>query len=208
MFMLSDLAQLLLSKEKSGIASLNDVRNLGSMQRLRILVAEYLLAAAAVADVLHNSWQLGVQTLCSFSTETTYHPLVWALTALVANIMSGTATKLRIAMTQHEHGHSVTPSAPPPVAHTLPAKLQRSLRREFQLSSVTSPTASIILRSKPNSYLAAIVAWFTSTGTILHIIYGTTTFSTVVFISKQDALSVVARYLVSTSCAGSSLTLR
>ncbi|KAK4042522.1 hypothetical protein C8A01DRAFT_33465 [Parachaetomium inaequale] len=208
MFMASDPAELLLSDKKSGTGSLMDIQNLGFMQKLGILAAQYLLAAAAVVGVFHNSWTLGVQTLCSFSTESTYHPLLWAATALLANTVSAIATLLRIAITehQHEHGHRPGPpvvlsSSPPPVTYytLLPAKLQRMLQREFQLSGAPShTTTSIIITRKPNSYPAAIAAWLTSTGTILHIIYGTITFSTVVFISTQDALGVVARYLVST----------
>ncbi|KAK4249842.1 hypothetical protein C7999DRAFT_12373 [Corynascus novoguineensis] len=183
MFMSNDPVEVLLSKKKPGVWSLIDIRNLGSKQKLGILVTEYLLAAAAVADIIHNSWQLGVQTLCSFSTETTYHPLVWALTAVVANLASAVATRLRIAITEYnEHGHR-----------------SRTLWREFQLSGATSRVSiSIILTRKPESYLAAFVAWFTSTSTIMHVIYGTITFSTVVFISTEDALGVVARYLMST----------
>ncbi|KAH6854687.1 hypothetical protein B0I37DRAFT_362798 [Chaetomium sp. MPI-CAGE-AT-0009] len=107
---------------------------------------------------------------------------------------------LRVTITDHQVDPPAPPSSPvpPPVTHTLPAKLKRTLQREFQLSGATSHTTSIILRSKPATYFAAIVAWFTSTGTILHVIYGTITYSTVVFISTQDALGVVARYLVST----------
>ncbi|KAL2195123.1 hypothetical protein P885DRAFT_40913 [Corynascus similis CBS 632.67] len=205
MFMSNDPVEVLLSKKKHGIRSLIDIRNLGSKQKLGILAAEYLLAAAAVVDIVHNSWQLGVQTLCSFSTETTYHPLVWALTAVVANLASAVATRLRIAITEHdERGHRlVRPPRPPPrsTSHIflVPEKLQRTLRREFQLSGATSRTdISIILTRKPESYLAAFVAWFTSTGTIMHVIYGTITFSTVVFISTEDALGVAARYLMST----------
>jgi hypothetical protein len=189
MFMASDPADLLLSKEKSGTVSLIDIQNLGPMQKLGILAAQYLVAAAAAIGVFHNSWTLGVQTLCSFSTESTYHPLLWATTALLANTMAAVATMLRIAITEH--------STPPPLTSCtlLPAKLQRTLQREFQLSGATT---SIVLKPKPDSYPAATAAWLTSTGTILHIIYGTITFSTVVFISTQDALGVVARYLVST----------
>jgi hypothetical protein len=61
-----------------------------------------------------------------------------------------------------------------------------------------TPAEGVILTRKSHSYLAAILARLTSTGTTLHIIYGTITFSTVMFISTEHALRVVARYLVST----------
>jgi hypothetical protein len=200
MFMSSDPAELLLSKKIYGINNPNiiNIQSLGSRARHGILLAEYLLVVTAIANVVHNSWQLGVQTVCSFSTETTYNPLVWALTAVLPAIMSALSTMLHVTITEHQDGSPAFPITPPPVAPILPARLQRMLQREFQLSGTPSDTTDIILRRKPASYVAAIVAWLTSFSTILHLIYGTITCSTTVFISTQDALGVVVRYLVST----------
>ncbi|KAL2131282.1 hypothetical protein VTI74DRAFT_5313 [Chaetomium olivicolor] len=79
-----------------------------------------------------------------------------------------------------------------------PSKTEENAKTEIQLSGATSHTTSILLTRRPDSYLAAIVAWLTSTGTILYMIYRIITFSNIAFISTQDAPGVVARYLVST----------
>jgi hypothetical protein len=160
-------------------------RELGKIKRLAILIAQYTLAACAVVNVTHTSWQLGVQTLCSFSTETTFHPLLWAWAAVVAHIFGATAVKLRVTIAERAIGSSA------PVPRTLRARI----RDEFQLSA-HQPHASII--RKRESYAFAFVSWCTSTGTILHLIYGTLTFSSILFISTKDALGVLGRYLIST----------
>jgi hypothetical protein len=58
MFMSSDPAELLLSKKIYGINNTNlvNIQTLGSRARQGFLLAEYLLAAAAIANVVHNSW--------------------------------------------------------------------------------------------------------------------------------------------------------
>jgi hypothetical protein len=112
--------------------------------------------------------------------------------------MSALSSMLHVTITEHHEAPPASSITPPAVTLILPARLQRTLQREFQLSGTANETTDIILRRKPASYVAAIVAWLTSFSTILHLIYGTITCSTTDFISTQDALGVVVRYLVST----------
>lgn len=72
---------------------------------------------------------------------------------------------------------------------------RRIAREELELSA-NQPRPSPTFRDK--SYKFVVLSWFASTGTILHLIYGTLTFSSVLFISTRDALGVVGRYLAST----------
>ncbi|KAB8273842.1 hypothetical protein BDV30DRAFT_238369 [Aspergillus minisclerotigenes] len=170
--------------------SSDSVRLLPALQsrrtwRFAIILIQYLLAASAVVNVAHTSWQLGVQTLCSFSTETTFHPLLWTFSALIIHILGAIAVNRRIRI--------VELSADPPV--TFLRKARRRVSEEFRLSA---DQAKASLTFKQQSYTFICTSWCTSTGTILHLIYGTLTFSSIVFISTQDALGVVARYLAST----------
>ncbi|KAE8418853.1 hypothetical protein BDV36DRAFT_294708 [Aspergillus pseudocaelatus] len=153
--------------------------------RFAIIPIQYLLAMGAVANVAHASWQLGVQTLCSFSTETTFHPLLWAFSALILDILGAIAVKLRIRIDE--------PSDDSPITRL--GKSRRWVGQEFRLSA---DQAKASVTFKRQSYAFVCISWCTSTGTILHLIYGTLTFSSIVFISTQDALGVVARYLAST----------
>jgi hypothetical protein len=171
--------------KRSNTVDLLARRELGGIKSFAILAAQYILAACAVVNVTHTSWQLGIQTLCSFSTETTFHPLLWAWAAVVAHILGATAVKLRVTVAERAIGSSA------PAPRTLRARI----RDEFQLSA-HQPHASII--RKRESYAFAFVSWCTSTGTILHLIYGTLTFSSILFISTRDALGVLGRYLIST----------
>jgi hypothetical protein len=174
MFMSNHPAEILRSKKRFNTKRLVEIQDLGSKQKLGILAAEYLFASAAVIDVLHNSWQLGVQTLCSFWPDSIFQSLIWALTAVVAHSASTIATMLRVRITVCSPPVSSLPiSSDPPVIDSLPAKLKRILRGELQLSGATShahihaATSSTILTSKPETLLTAFVSWLTPTGTIL-----------------------------------------
>ncbi|KAE8140110.1 hypothetical protein BDV38DRAFT_280575 [Aspergillus pseudotamarii] len=178
-----DPLQLLCGSSNS-IQLLPALQNWG-IWRFAIIPIQYLLAMGAVANVAHTSWQLGIQTLCSFSTETTFHPLLWTFSALILDILGTIGVKLRIRFDE--------PSDDPPITRL--GKSRRIVGQEFRLSA-DQGKASVTF--KRQSYAFTCTSWCTSTGTILHLIYGTLTFSSIVFISTQDALGVVARYLAST----------
>ena len=150
---------------------------------------EYLFACAAVVNLAHVSWELGFKTVCSFSSETNFLPALWTFLALSVHIIGTVAVILRVSCKDLVVG---------PAARRRQSWYgygRQLLRCEFQLA-VRQPAWALEL--KRESYAFIFCSWCTSVGTVLHIIYGTAVFSSILFISTQDALSVFARYLAST----------
>jgi hypothetical protein len=52
----------------------------------------------------------------------------------------------------------------------------------------------------PETYWFTIFSWFTAILTVCHVIYGTLTFSSMLFISVRDSIAVIGRYFLSVMC--------
>lgn len=63
---------------------------------------------------------------------------------------------------------------------------------EFRLCALQSAAT---LSARRHSLLLVLVSWATATGTVMHIIYGTLVFSSILFISAKDAIIVVTLYV-------------
>lgn len=184
-------------------------------------LAEYLLAAAAVANLGHLSYLLCVRAVCSFSSDTAFHPALWAFLALAMHVWGAATVRLRLRILDPEDLVVVVgggaPQKPP---SRLPSDgswsdpsglvrtgtsgclagfwhgLSRLAAAEFQPSFWGR--GEIVVVEKERSNLFIITNWASSIFTVLHIIYGTLIFSSLLFISTADAVKVVARFLAST----------
>lgn len=74
----------------------------------------------------------------------------------------------------------------------LPELLSSWSIHEFQVSSSQQ---GLRVDYFPESYWYIFLAWFLSTGTICHILFGTVIFSSLLFVGPNDAMTVVARYM-------------
>ncbi|KFY48430.1 hypothetical protein V495_01344 [Pseudogymnoascus sp. VKM F-4514 (FW-929)] len=146
-----------------------------------IATLQYIFASLAIANLAYVSWELSIKTVCSFSSDTAFQPALWAFVAIPIHLMGRLAVALRFRCQMSELG----PEGP----------WARRLREEFQLTARQSPAT---LHSQQEGYLFILCSWCTSTGAVLHIMYGTLVFSSILFISAQDAIKVAARYLCST----------
>lgn len=147
-----------------------------------IVTLEYILVSVAIANLAHVSWELSIKTVCSFSSDTAFQPALWAFVAIPIHLMGRLAVALRFRCEISELEPGERPWA-------------RKLQEEFQLTARQSPAT---LHSQQESYSFIFCSWCTSTGAVLHIMYGTLVFSSILFISAQDAIKVAARYLCST----------
>lgn len=148
-------------------------------------VTEYIFAFAAVANVVHITWQLCILTVCSFSPEAIYMPALWVGTSFLVNIGSYWASKLRTKVVH----------APDHIGHgERRAKALRLFIDEFTLSSRQRHTR---LKLRRETYLFIVVSWLTSLGAIGNLILGTLTLSGLQYIAVKDAMIVIARYLAS-----------
>ncbi|OAL21556.1 hypothetical protein AYO22_07952 [Fonsecaea multimorphosa] len=143
---------------------------------------QYVMAALAVVNLAFVSYEVCVRTICSFAPETAYLPALWAFLTVAVHFFGTWSVYCRTRITTKADGKT-------------PAGLWQVLCAEF------TPSASrqgANLEIKEETYLYIFLSWFTATGTVLHIVYGTLVFSSLIFISTSDATTVVARYLSST----------
>ena len=70
----------------------------------------------------------------------------------------------------------------------------RWLQSEFSPCSTHSPG---VILSKPATLLFHLLCWLIAVGTVAHILFGTSVFSSLTFIAVPDALPIAARYLIS-----------
>ncbi|KIX95820.1 uncharacterized protein Z520_08528 [Fonsecaea multimorphosa CBS 102226] len=129
-----------------------------------------------------SAYEVCVRTICSFAPETAYLPALWAFLTVAVHFFGTWSVYCRTRITTKADGKT-------------PAGLWQVLCAEF------TPSASrqgANLEIKEETYLYIFLSWFTATGTVLHIVYGTLVFSSLIFISTSDATTVVARYLSST----------
>lgn len=162
-----------------------------------VLVATwYTLGMGAVANLLHVSWELGALTVISFSSDNTYQPLLWCLFGFVIHLF-GTITA-RCHLTLQDDPASSSSSAPRKSVgkvRQFGLFVQERIGQEFKLSH-HRPVSDLRFKEKTPAFF--LFLWITSTGTIVHSIYGTLLFSGTLFIGTQDAILVVFRYFLST----------
>lgn len=152
-------------------------------RQVLISLTEYLVLAGAIANTFQNTYQLATQTVPSGATESTYRPLIWYFGMPVMFILNGVAFHLRISVDDQSPG---------------PTSRWTSLAQA--LWSETTPCINqkpLVLRFKREFYLFLLISWFTSLVGISYLTFATVVFSEALFITIQDALSVLARFLLS-----------
>jgi len=138
-----------------------------------ILVLEYGLALASVANVVHVTYQLGAGVTTMILPEASYLPGLWAATGILVHVIGAMCLKSRLRL--------ISP------------KRESVLRSEFTLSSSKNITVETVEETK----LFLALSWLTSTSTTFHVIFGTLAFSSMQFISVKDAFGVIGRYTAS-----------
>jgi hypothetical protein len=162
-----------------------NVFSMGPAKRSAIALLQYVVAATAVLNLALVSYELCICTVSSFSPETAYEPALWAFLAVAVHFFGSWSVYLRIRIVTGESSVNISGRR----------RLWRRILREFTPSAAREEAE---LEIKDETYAYIFLAWFTSMGTVLHIVYGTLLFSSILFISTGDAVIVVARYLSST----------
>ena len=142
---------------------------------------QYILASAAVANLFWVSWTMAHQTICSWAPEIGWLPVCWAFMSVGIHIAGAIAVAFRMRFVR--------------VQETSIWRTVRSMLRDEVTPSALGSERK--LQWKPEGWCFYILSWATSTGTVLHIIFGTLIFSSILFIATADAVTVAARYLAS-----------
>lgn len=163
-----------------------------SMGRRKYLVAllQYVGAAAAIVNLVFVSYQVCIRTVCSFAPEDAFLPALWASLVLAIHLFGSLSVHLRV---------KIIPIGPD-MSTSRRDRLWHRILRDRILREITPSAArgKAKLVFKDETYTYIFLAWFTCVGTVLHIICGTLIFSSILFISTSDAVTVVSRYLSST----------
>ncbi|KAI1733655.1 hypothetical protein F4680DRAFT_454718 [Xylaria scruposa] len=175
---------------RDGIVGFKAIFKLHESWAMALVFLQYFLVLGATANLVHVSWELGSQTVISFSSDSSYQPLLWYLFTLVIHTFGTLTVYLRVSL-RFDSNPLETNWKRRPLVYGIWAKVYQ----EFKLSGHQS-VAELRLRKETTWFL--LFSWITSTGTIVHIIYGTIIFSGTLFIGTQDALLVVFRYFLST----------
>lgn len=140
-----------------------------------VVLGEYLVALASVANIIHVTYELGAGVITMLLPDSSYLPALWAVTGILVHIIGAVCLQSRIRLRQPAEG-----------ADSL-------FRSEFTASSAKTFTVETI----PETRLFLALSWITSTSTTFHVIFRTLAFSSMQFISVKDAFGVIGRYTAS-----------
>jgi len=143
-----------------------------------IMALEYLFALAAIANVVSISWELGRRVICGFAPHVTYIPLLWAVLNIGIHISSAVALRLRTSVKCNR------PSA----------SYLDLFRLHFTPLARQKP---VVITLYPETYSFIFFSWLTPLFTVLHCLFGTLAFSSMLFISVRDSIYVISRFMVS-----------
>lgn len=197
----NDPVALLLLEDEKRHRAVKMVPHVRSSVAVAAMVAalQYVLACAAVANVAHVSWLLASRTVCSFASDTMTLPLIWCFATLGVHAMGAVTVRCRLKLVERPHSVTTSTSGKGKNTKSWTGSFVELLRRESRLSCrQTTVGDAIAVEIREESYGYILLSWCTSIVVVVHLIFGTIVFSSMLFISTQDALAVVARYLVST----------
>lgn len=144
-------------------------------QRAAVVLAEYLLALAALANVGLVSYDAGVRTANPIAGNFVFFPAVWAAGAAVIHAVAVVLVRLKTPFVE-----------------------RGSLgfwARELSLSH--RPPPAVVGWAGKESKRFVFGAWVHSIFIVGHLLFGTVVFSSLQFVGQSDAISVLGRYVAS-----------
>lgn len=150
-----------------------------------IVAFEYIFACAAIANVAHTSWQLGLSSVCSFAPSSIFLPALWTLVTPLIHWCGTLAIVRRTTLTTCVQGGCQKTGM-----------FTRLFRHELQLCS-QQPPASLAFRRESRAFI--ILSLITSTAAVAHLAFGTVVLSSTLFVGTGDAVMITARYFASTA---------
>jgi hypothetical protein len=167
-------------------------------RRIIIVILQYLVVLAALANIATINWQLGTQTVCSIATELNYMPATWAILGIA--IHGGGVILLRLRARRCNGPHQADEK---PSLHLWLGNFRDELKTfipyEFVIYDGLDPP-KIYVKWFDESKMYIFGQWFHSIKTVAHIIFRTLIFSGMNFIGPRDAMQVLGRYMASILC--------
>lgn len=157
-----------------------------AMRRLDpfITAISYCLAGASIANMGELTYRLGAGTIFIMLPNSQYLALLWAFLGVFIHFMAGIALRLRVSSEVKSVDEEMTRGSWPVTV----AKGQ---------IDIMARRSRIIFTVHPESLSFFSISLITTIATACHIIYGTMVFSSILFVSINDSLSIVARLMAS-----------
>lgn len=203
-FSYPDVSQIL-SKDKH---RLPQSRPSSRIWQAGISALEYVTVFAVAANVLHCSWEVGIRAVSFILTSGAFLPPLWVGSGVIVQLLGAVVFRLRVQGWRDTpticHQRSIEKENR--TYHDWAALLKwlrnifRRLRGLSRTEVVPSASSELEVRiaTYPERKTFVIASSLQSTMAVLHVVFGTLTFSSMVFIGTQDALSIVSRFFIST----------
>ncbi|GAP86987.1 hypothetical protein SAMD00023353_2401440 [Rosellinia necatrix] len=175
--------------EGFGIASLRWSRGRGTWALLIGLV-QYVAVGAAVANVLHLAWELGIYAVAIFAPDTVFGVPLWTLGAAAIHLAGCLAVWVRVRTRILDARDDADYAA-------LSKPLNTWVPNQF-IPAVFHPPIVLELRQDAGSSVwFYILSWVISIGILAQVAFGTLVLSGLLFFSLVDCLTIVGRYTLS-----------
>lgn len=165
-----------------------------------LLVLQYALALAATANIAMLDYELGVQAICGFASEWMLMPLLWSSSVLAIYVLGVVWHRLRVQreikpLKQDPDSNDCRDSSSSSGhAASWVQIIKRRVQGEFRLS-LKNGKVKVVAAAEGKTHI--VLGWVLSVISILHIIFGTLTLSSLLFIGPRDALKLIARFVAS-----------
>ena len=148
-----------------------------------MVILQYMTAFAATANVSILAYELGTRAICLYASEWILIPSIWSVTVILIYLVGFGWHRLCVQRVKEGN----TPE-------TWVLFLRRRITCEFRLSVNNGP---VKVKTAEERKLYIIIGWMLSVSCVLHIIFGTLTLSSMLFIGPRDAVQVIGRFAAS-----------
>lgn len=157
-----------------------------------LLVAEYVIALAAITNIATINWQLGVRTICPIWNDNVLAPLLWSTLIIIAHAMGSFLLGLQIKRINLSKVPRKSGSTLKEWSQSFVKILREWRHTEFQSAYCQKNIHVTVFGER---HIIVIFSWILSTLIVLHVIYETIVLSSLYFIGPRDALLVIARFI-------------
>lgn len=162
-----------------------------------ISIAQYVLALAAIALNVHNAWTMGVRAVLVWYCDASYWPLLWVILSIVIHTIAVLSLRIAIRPKRPQPNSSVPPNSggiPESSKARSNNPILAVLRSEFTISanSATQVRDHYSVRLGP---FAVVLQYIGALAALIHLIFGTAMFSSLLYIGNGDAIPIVLRFM-------------
>ena len=164
---------------------------------LLISLCQYIMVAGAVSNVLQTLVELGTHGIVSFRCNSTLLPLLWGLwpfcihaIAALSYLFSNT---LALSRANHHHQQQQQHEEPNDVIRDVPLSRSGFSNEITPCANHLKPTP--ITTDEPKTVLA--LNYLASFLALIHIVFGTLIFSSLLFVSITRAIYIMCRLILS-----------